>query len=93
MIDKEQLIREIEQAPDALVTAVLDFYLFLKQRQRAAPAPQAPSPDAQSSGILALLHQVEVIQAQVPPEEWDKLPHDGAINHDHYLYGAPKAEE
>ena len=82
MTNKEQLIREIEQAPDALVTEVLDFYLFLKQRHRAAPTPQAPSPAAQSSGILALLHQIEVIQAQVPPEEWDKLPHDGAINHD-----------
>lgn len=26
----------------------------------------------------------------VPPEEWEKLPTDGAINHDHYLYGSPK---
>lgn len=26
----------------------------------------------------------------VPAEEWEKLPADGAINHDHYLYGAPK---
>ncbi len=27
---------------------------------------------------------------QAPPEEVAKLPHDGAHNHDHYLYGAPK---
>ncbi len=26
----------------------------------------------------------------LPPEVWDELPTDGAINHDHYLYGAPK---
>lgn len=30
------------------------------------------------------------ISAQVPDEEWAKLPSDGSVNHDHYLYGAPK---
>ena len=30
------------------------------------------------------------ISSQVPDEEWAKLPTDGAENHDHYLYGAPK---
>lgn len=26
----------------------------------------------------------------VPEEVWEKLPRDGAEQHDHYLYGAPK---
>ncbi len=30
------------------------------------------------------------ISESVPFEEWEKLPSDGSINHDHYLYGAPK---
>lgn len=30
------------------------------------------------------------ISATVPMEEWEKLPSDGSVNHDHYLYGAPK---
>lgn len=30
------------------------------------------------------------ISAEIPDEEWDKLPSDGSVNHDHYLYGAPK---
>jgi hypothetical protein len=30
------------------------------------------------------------LRAQVPPEEWDKLPTDLARNVDHYLYGAKK---
>ena len=30
------------------------------------------------------------ISAEVPEEEWAKLPSDGSVNHDHYLYGAPK---
>ena len=27
---------------------------------------------------------------EVPEEEWAKSPTDGAMNHDHYLYGAQK---
>ena len=31
----------------------------------------------------------ELAQA-TPDEELDKIPHDGSVNHDHYLYGTPK---
>jgi hypothetical protein len=30
------------------------------------------------------------ISASIPLEEWEKLPSDGSVNHDHYLYGSPK---
>ncbi len=30
------------------------------------------------------------ISNEIPDEEWEKLPSDGSVNHDHYLYGAPK---
>jgi len=30
------------------------------------------------------------ISSEIPLEEWEKLPSDGSVNHDHYLYGAPK---
>ena len=30
------------------------------------------------------------ISESIPMKEWEKLPSDGSINHDHYLYGAPK---
>ncbi len=33
------------------------------------------------------------ISNRIPEEEWAKLPSDGSINHDHYLYGAPKKEK
>lgn len=92
MSAKEQLLNEIENAPDAILEEILDFCLFLKQRQQANAEDTVSAPP-QDNGILDLLRQVEKIQAQVPPEEWDKLPHDGSINHDHYLYGSPKVEE
>jgi hypothetical protein len=92
MTAKEQLLNEIEHASDAMIEEVLDFCLFLKQRQQRKIEKPAVS-NSQTNGILGLLKLVEEIQAQVPPEEWDRLPHDGSINHDHYLYGSPKVEE
>ncbi len=26
----------------------------------------------------------------VPAEVWERLPEDGSIQHDHYIYGTPK---
>lgn len=90
MTAREQLHQELEQSPDDLIEEVLNFCLFLKQRQQTKMMQIDPP---QTSGILNLLEQVKEIQAQVPLEEWNKLSHDGSINHDHYLYGAPKIEE
>ena len=30
------------------------------------------------------------IRSEIADEEWEKLPTDGSVNHDHYLYGALK---
>ena len=30
------------------------------------------------------------ISSRIPEEEWAKIPSEGTINVDHYLYGAPK---
>ncbi len=30
------------------------------------------------------------LSAKIPVDEWKQLPSDGAENHDHYLYRAPK---
>jgi hypothetical protein len=90
MTVREQLSRELEQAPESLIEEILDFCLFIKQRQQLKIDNKAiVSPE---NGILNLLEKVKEIQAQVPAAEWDKLPHDGSINHDHYLYGSPKVE-
>ena len=32
----------------------------------------------------------EDLSSELPLENWSELPPDGAENHDHYLYGAPK---
>lgn len=41
----------------------------------------------------SFLSMIDEIRAQVPDEEWKKLPTDLSKNIDHYLYGSPKVEE
>jgi hypothetical protein len=45
-----------------------------------------------SVSVRPLWEIVEEISSQVPLEEWEKLPPDGAEQHDHYLYGSPKID-
>ena len=51
---------------------------FLLERARESPYR-----------VAAFRRAAEAIRP-IPEEELDKIPHDGAENHDHYLYGAPK---
>jgi antitoxin component of MazEF toxin-antitoxin module len=37
--------------------------------------------------------RIAALTADIPPEELDKLPIDGAAQIDHYLYGTPKRPE
>jgi hypothetical protein len=46
-----------------------------------------PAPD---SGAESILEMAQRITARIPPEVLEKLPKDGAAEHDHYLYGSPK---
>ena len=38
----------------------------------------------------SLLDLVKEIEETIPEDVLERLPKDGAENHDHYLYGAPK---
>lgn len=89
---REQLIQELNQTPDFVVQEVLDFLLFIKVRLKQKTREQATDPQ-QSASLPPFLQFVEEISAQVPREEWEKLPKDLSKNVDHYLYGAPKNEE
>jgi Arc/MetJ-type ribon-helix-helix transcriptional regulator len=47
----------------------------------AAPATPAHKPIWEVAAEL---------RKSIPAEEWEKLPVDGASQHDHYIYGTPK---
>lgn len=93
---KEQLIQELDQTPDFVVQEVLDFLLFIKLRlkYKIEENQTTDSVDLQQPPRLPpFLQYVEAISAQVPREEWEKLPKDLSKNIDHYLYGVPKDQE
>ncbi|MDJ0708390.1 MAG: hypothetical protein QNJ46_34405 [Leptolyngbyaceae cyanobacterium MO_188.B28] len=94
MTTKEQLIKEIDQAPDFLVEEVLNFLLFLKVRLKQKTS-EATTPDTHtplSNDSQTFLEAISQITAQVPQDDWKTLPGDLSKNLDHYLYGSPKTE-
>lgn len=65
---------------DALVREAIDKILA-----------DAPDPSAQPKRESRPIWEVILDNMKdVPPEEFAKLPKDGASEHDHYLYGHPK---
>ena len=72
MTYRKQLLKELEQTPDALLEEILDFCLLLRQRQQNNP-PQPASP-AQILGAIAAL-----------PIEGDPSTFSGQ-DHDQILY-------
>jgi hypothetical protein len=56
---------------------VLNFVNGLRKGKKAS----------QTKPISAIF---EDLSSEIPLDEWRELPSDGAENHDHYLYGAPK---
>jgi len=68
---------------DTLVREALDKIL--------ADAPDLPSePKCEPRPIWDVILDN---MADVPPDEFAKLPNDGASEHDHYLYGHPKRDQ
>jgi len=55
------------------------------RREELKSLPEPPEYD--HGKVMEIL---EEIWAGLTPEDWSSIPHDGAENHDHYLYGAPK---
>ena len=84
MTTKARLLQELESAPEALLEATLQFVLATK----ATPPVPPESNGSEPNGIQSLLDLLDSMP--LSPEEAAALPHDGAENHDHYLYGAPK---
>jgi Arc/MetJ-type ribon-helix-helix transcriptional regulator len=72
---------------DAIAAAWLAFQQ--QQDQVATQTSEAAGREA-SSQHKPIWEEILELTAAVPDEEWDKLPVDGAEQHDHYIYGTPK---
>ncbi|MGH9946620.1 MAG: hypothetical protein ACRD6X_05410 [Pyrinomonadaceae bacterium] len=75
------LAEKIYERVKALDTQQQEEVLKLVERKLSKPAK------ADSRPIWEVITE---ISSEIPLEEWETLPSDGSVNHDHYLYGAPK---
>jgi hypothetical protein len=87
MSAREQLIREISQIPDPLVTEVLNFLLFIKAKNQQDDSAESNSETQEKPSFLKF---IDKINSEIIAEENTKLPTDFSKNLDHYLYGSPK---
>lgn len=70
---------------EMVAAAVRDY--FRRQRQASPPsASQEPATPAHKP----IWEVAAELRKNIPPEEWAKLPVDGAAQHDHYIYGTQK---
>jgi len=65
---------------------IRDVRDWLRARERQSN-PQTNAPEER---VQTVDEMIDVITADVPEDEWARLPTDGAEQHDHYLYGTPK---
>jgi hypothetical protein len=72
---RQEVIREMETLPDDQVRNVLRFIKSLRQRSRST---------------RSIDEKIEAIVDEAPDDIWKNVPADGAKQHDHYIYGAPK---
>ncbi len=75
---EESVLENLRALPIEQQRQVLEFVQKLKQRQ------------APSQYERPIWEVIQETSAQVSDEAWSDVPTDGAEQHDHYLYGAPK---
>jgi Arc/MetJ-type ribon-helix-helix transcriptional regulator len=74
---------------DAMTEAASLLVERLNQEQAQAKPPAASPADA-AQAHKPIWEEILEMTADIPDEEFDKLPVDGAEQHDHYIYGTPK---
>jgi len=84
MTIKDQLLRELETAPQTVIEEVFDFLLLAKIKHHRQQSYEQPK-NLQSLGAFA-----EELVANIPEDILSNLPTDSAQQHDHYIYGVPK---
>ena len=67
--------------------AVLEEALALLRRREHGPVREDA---ANGTGARPIGAIIDELMGDVPAEVLDRLPVDGAAQHDHYIYGTPK---
>jgi len=80
------------QAQAAAEGLTVDLWLQ-RLAEQSALAPKPSQPQTQSTGRRPVWETITERMKAVPAEAFERLPRDGASEHDHYLYGSPKRNQ
>jgi hypothetical protein len=78
---EQAILEKLQALPDNKQEEVLALLDAMLKEKHEPPS---------SENVRPIWEIITELSAQVPMEEWEKLPRDGAEQHDHYLYGSPK---
>ncbi len=90
------LIEKIRHLPPEKQRDMLEFAETLSEAEEIREVTTiwdkkgASEQNARSASRKTIWEIVRDIVEEVPEEEWAKLPTDGSVNVDHYLYGHKK---
>jgi len=85
----QQFVREeVRSGRFPSEAAVLEESLALLKQRREHEANQ-PRPRS-GTGTRPIGEIIDELMSDVPEDVLDRLPVDGAAQHDHYIYGTPK---
>ena len=80
---EQAILEKIQSLPDEKQQKVLALVdELLEEKPKAQPRENA----------RPIWEIIQEISSDAPAGTWDDVPTDGSVNHDHYLYGAPKQE-
>ena len=64
MTARDQLLKELDQTPDILIEEILDFCLFLRQRQQAKASQTSPAQILDAIADLPLEGKTDAFSGQ-----------------------------
>jgi Arc/MetJ-type ribon-helix-helix transcriptional regulator len=75
---------------DDAMTKAASLLLERLEQDRAEATPPTTKQAETVPANKPIWEVAAELRKSVPPEEWAKLPLDGAAQHDHYIYRTPK---
>jgi hypothetical protein len=78
---EQAILEKLQALPDNKQQEVL---ALVDEMLKETHEPSSPK------NVRSIWEIITEIANQAPPGTWDDVPTDGSVNHDHYLYGAPK---
>ena len=75
---------------DDAMAAAAAMLIERLEHEQAEAKPPAPHQAEAVPAYKPIWEVVDDLRKSIPPEEFAKLPKDGAEQLDHYLYGSPK---